>query len=133
MSTITSALKEGAIVATGPGDRTKALITVRTPQWAEANGLRFPMGGIHPQPLWFVGETWTGLRYFGRLAYRLDGDPRTVRRFGLDCPAVYIYNVDTVAVCDEERETFALWGVLGARVRTPGPLFTRPENVLVAV
>ena len=55
---------------------------------------------------------------------------RTVRRFGLDCPEVLLYSVDTVVVEDEAAETFALWGVLGGIVEKPGALFTRPENVV---
>ncbi len=133
MSRPVSILKEGAIVASGPGDRTKTVVVVRTPQWAEANGLKFPTARARGEG-WFVGETWTGLRYFGRLARRISDDSvRTVRRFGLDCPEVLLYSVDTVAVEDEAAETFALWGVLGGIVEKPGPLFTRPENVLVAV
>lgn len=130
MSRPVSILKEGAIVASGPGDRTKTVVVVRTPQWAEANGLKFPTARARGEG-WFVGETWTGLRYFGRLARRISDDSvRTVRRFGMDCPEVFLYDVATVAV-EGDNGTFAIWGVLGDRVRTPGPVFTRPENVVV--
>lgn len=117
-------LKDGALLATGPGADSKVLATVRTAVWAEANGLRMPSNPLTGGS-YFVVETRTGLRRFARLV------GTTVRRFGMECPQVFLYDVATVAV-EGDDGTFALWGVLGDRVRTPGPVFTRPENVVAA-
>ncbi len=117
-----SPLNEGALVATGPGSSPRVLAEVRPAGWANAVGLRMPSNPL-TGTAYFVVETSTGLRRYGRLV------GTTVRRFGLDCPEVYLYDVATVAV-EGDDGTFALWGVLGDRVRMPGPVFTRPENVV---
>lgn len=124
MRDTTNVLKEGALLVTGPGADSNVLATVRTAAWAEANGLRMPSNPLTGGS-YFVVETGTGLRRFARLV------GTTVRRFKLDCPEVFLYDVATVAI-EGDDGTFALWGVLGDRVRTPGPVFTRPENVVAA-
>lgn len=124
MRDTTNVLKEDALLVTGSGSAPKILATVRTAAWAEANGLRMPSNPLTGRSYFVVELPNTGLRRFARLV------GTTVRRFGMDCPEVYLYDVATVAV-EGGDGTFAIWGVLGDRVRTPGPVFTRPENVVV--
>lgn len=125
MRDTTNVLKEGALLVTGSGSAPKTLATVRTNAWAEANGLRMPSNPLTGGSYFVVELPNTGLRRFARLV------GTTVRRFGMDCPEVFLYDVATVAV-EGDNGTFAIWGVLGDRVRTPGPVFTRPENVVAA-
>ena len=109
------------LVAFGP--RGKVLGTVRTTAWAQAKGLVVEPG------VSVVESPDTGCLFFVKVK-----DGQTVSRWGLDCPVVEVFNVDTVPVPStdaEGNESFALWGVLGqpAKFGTTR-FFTRPENLV---
>jgi hypothetical protein len=111
-----------SLVAFGTNSRPTYVGEVREPSWAEANGIKV-------EPGWAVVESSrTGGRYF----VRVKENGQTVGRWGVQCPVVEMFNVETVVL--GEGSEAAVWGVVGEPVNFGNTrCYTRPENVLVAV
>ena len=123
MNALLTTIEAGKLVCSTDNRRSA---TVLSPAEAEANGLLVPAGMVainlrsNVCDPFFMFASITG---------------RTRRTWGMDCPTVNLFDCDTVARRIESvdgQDSFALWGVPGARrtdIGTP-TWVTRPENLV---
>jgi hypothetical protein len=104
VNTLTATVRPGAYVVPADQPNGPARTVIVTPQ------------ELRPADGMFVIESDLGYRTFGRLT------GRTRRCFGMACPTIERFEVDTVA--DEDG---SLWGDPGQPIL--GTLATRPDNV----
>ena len=110
-----------SLVCFGPSDRPKTLGTVRSNDWALANALQVPSGAVAIEGqhrFWF--------------ARPIPGS--SVRRFGLSCVKVLVYDIETT-VAEVSSGSFTIVGTVGKVVTFDGvqSFYTRPENVVEGV